>query len=325
MSFSNLAAFGLLAASALASPLDVSAPVEPRAGGVSLPGLPAHCMTSSKGISFGYLPDDEHADKVNMASLAKLAGGKKGCFFGDYSHVKGAAYDGKDITGKGKLADGAVVVPSVMPDGVTWKQVDAALAGRIAGVAKAFADQGLTVYLRFAHEMNCYAKPGCATPAYPGGMKYDEYKTAWKNVAEACHKVKGCYMMWSPNGNDLDQLGNWWPGEKYVDIVSLDSYPKDKATIDKGFGGLFGQVHDNFAKKYNKPFVIGETAYTGSEADKTEWVKKLTTADDLSKYPNYKGLMWFEYNKYEGGKQNNFYVIYDHTQKEIDAVVANFK
>jgi len=191
MSFSNLAAFGLLAASALASPLDVSVAAEPRADGVSLPGLPARCMTSYKGIAFGYLPDDEHTDKVNMASLAALSG-KKGCFFGDYSHVKGASYDGKDITGKANLADGAVVMPSIMPDGVTWKQVDAALAGRIANVAKSFTDKGLTVYLRFAHEMNCYAKPGCASPAYPGGMKYDEYKTAWVNVAKACHKVKGC-------------------------------------------------------------------------------------------------------------------------------------
>ncbi|KAK8129754.1 glycoside hydrolase [Apiospora kogelbergensis] len=318
MSFSSIATFGLLAASALASPLDVSA------AGVSLPGLPAHCMTSYKGIAFGYLPDDERADKVNMASLAALSG-KKGCFFGDYSHVKGSSYDGKDITGKGKLADGAVVVPSIMPDGVTWKQVDAALAGRIANVAKSFTSQGLTVYLRFAHEMNWYAKPGRADPVYPGGMKYDEYKAAWVNVAKECHKIKNCFMMWSPNGNDLDQLGNWWPGAEYVDIVSLDSYPKDRATIDRGFGGSFGKVHDDFAKKYNKPFLIGETAFTGSEAEKTEWIKKLTTSDDLSKYPNYKGAMWFEYNKKENNKQNNFYVIYGHNKKEIDGVVANFQ
>ncbi|KAK8134431.1 glycoside hydrolase [Apiospora sp. TS-2023a] len=323
MSFSNLAAYGLLAAGALASPLDVtSAVVEPRAD-VSLPGLPAGCMTSYKGIAWGWLPDDEHADEVNMASL-QAASGKKGCFFGDYSHVRDASYNGGDITGKGKMADGAVIVPSIMPDGVSWKQIDAALAGKIANVAKGFADQGLTVYLRFAHEMNCYAKPGCASPEYPGGMNYAEYKMAWVNVAKACHKVKGCYMMWSPNANDQDQLGNWWPGADYVDIVALDSYPQDQAKIEQGFAGSFGKVHDDFAKKYNKPFMIGETGFAGSQALKTDWVRRLTNVD-LSKYPNYKGAMWFEYNKYEGGKQNNFYVVYGHTKKEIDAVDANFK
>lgn len=35
--------------------------------------------------------------------------------------------------------------------------------------------------------------------------------------------------------------------------------------------------------------------------------------------------MKIRYNKYEGGKQNNFYVVYGHTKKEIDAVDANFK
>ncbi|KAK8086518.1 hypothetical protein PG994_001492 [Apiospora phragmitis] len=319
MSFSNFAAYGLLAASALASPT-----LEPRAARVSLPGLPAGCMTSYKGIAFGWLPDDEHADQVNMASLAS-ASGKKGCFFGDYSHVKNSAYDGGDISDKGGQADGAVIVPSIMPDGVGWTQVDAALAGRIADVAKGFVGQGLTVYLRFAHEMNCYAKPGCATPAYPGGMDYGAYKTAWINVAKACHKIKGCYMMWSPNGNDLDQLSNWWPGAEYVDIVALDSYPQDQAKIEQGFAGSFGKVHDDFAKKYNRPFMIGETGFTGSEQLKTDWVRRLTNVDDLSKYPNYKGAMWFEYNKNEGGKQNNFYVVYGHTKKEIDAVDANFK
>lgn len=161
---------------------------------VDLPKVPAGCLTSPKGIHVGMLPDDESGGKVSMSSLNALIG-KKLCFFGDYSHISSTSYDGSDITNKVGQTDDAIMVPSIMPTGVTWDQVDANMAKKIGNAVKAFTDKNITVYLRFAHEVNCYGKPGCASPAYPGGTDYAGFKKAWANVAAVCRGIDGCYMV----------------------------------------------------------------------------------------------------------------------------------
>lgn len=257
--------------------------------GNSLPGLPSGCMLSVKGIAWGWLPDDMD-NSVTMSSL-NSATGQKACFFGDYSKINSASYDGSDIIFKATKAQGAIMVPSVMPVGVKWSEVTTDLAERIGNAMKAITKQGLTVYLRFAHEMNCYAKPGCASPEYPGGQDYAGFKQAWINVANVCKEIDGCYMMWSPNLQDLDTLKNWWPGTDHVDIIAVDYYPRSEPEVAKGFEGNYDQFYNDYVKPYGKPFVLGETAY-GSDA-KYDWVGEITTSD-FSSYPLYKGAIWFE-------------------------------
>lgn len=280
----------------------------------SLPGLPSGCMLSTKGIAWGWLPDDMDSS-VSISSL-NSATGQKACFFGDYSKINDASYDGSDITYKASKAEGAIMVPSVMPVGVKWSEVTADLAKKIGTAMEAFTKQGLTVYLRFAHEMNCYAKPGCASPEYPGGQDYDGFKQAWINVANVCKDIDGCYMMWSPNLQDLDTLKNWWPGSDYVDIVAVDHYPSSDSDVQGGFKGNYDQFYTEYVKPYGKPFVLGETAYGGSA--KYDWVKDITTGD-FSSYPLYKGAMWFEYDK-----EADFYVVNDASQLEISTFDGNF-
>ena len=285
-------ATAIMAAVANGTPVDSSPQPRSTNTGTTLPGLPKGCMASYKGISWGWLPDDGSNGAVNMKVL-NADTGKKGCFFGDYSHISSPSYDGSDITGKAAIVEGAIMVPSIMPSGVTWKQIDGTLANKIGDTVRAFADNGITTYLRFAHEMNCYAKPNCASPAYPGGQDYDSFKQAWVNVAKVCRSIKGCYMMWSPNLQDIDSIGNWFPGADYVDVIAVDHYPQSDSDVAKGFSGNFGQFYDKYVKPYNKPFLIGETAYGGSLAEKDAWVKAITQGD-FSSYPLYHGAMWFE-------------------------------
>lgn len=256
----------------------------------SLPGLPSGCMLSAKGIAWGWLPDDMDS-AVSMSSL-NSATGKKACFFGDYSKINDASYDGSDITYKASKAEGAIMVPSVMPVGVKWSEVTSSLASKIGTAMEAFTKQGLTVYLRFAHEMNCYAKSGCASPEYPGGEDFAAFKQAWINVADVCKGIDGCYMMWSPNLQDLDTLKNWWPGTEHVDIVAVDHYPSSDSDVEGGFKGNYDKFYTEYVKPYGKPFILGETAYGGDS--KYDWVKDITNSD-FSSYPLYKGAMWFEY------------------------------
>ncbi|KUI56511.1 hypothetical protein VP1G_03799 [Cytospora mali] len=291
-----------------------SSTITPTNSSSSLPGLPSGCMHSTQGIAWGWLPDDTNS-AVSISSL-NSATGKKACFFGDYSKINDASYDGSDITYKASQADGAIMVPSVMPVGVKWSEVTADLAQQIGTAMEAFTNQGLTVYLRFAHEMNCYAKPGCASPEYPGGQDYAGFKQAWINVADVCKSIDGCYMMWSPNLQDLDTLNNWWPGAEYVDIVAVDHYPSSDSEVQEGFEGNYDQFYTEYVKPYGKPFILGETAYGGSA--KYDWVEDVTNSD-FGSYPLYKGAMWFEYNK-----EADFYVVYNASDSEISTFDGNF-
>ncbi|PSR74901.1 glycoside hydrolase superfamily [Coniella lustricola] len=257
-------------------------------------------MDSVRGIAWGWLPDDANPD-VTMASLNAKTG-KRACFYGDYSKIKSASsYTGADITSKAstaaaaaaKAGGGLIVVPSIMPVGVSWREVTTGLADKIGTVVEAFTNKGLVVYLRFAHEMNCYAKPGCATPAYPGGEDYTGFRQAWRNVANVCHGIQGCYMMWSPNLQDVASMYHWWPGAEYVDVVAVDHYPQSDDEVDEGFGGAYGEFYKTVVEPYGKPFMLGETAYGGSTAMKDQWVREIAD-EDFGDYPLYKGAMWFE-------------------------------
>lgn len=261
---------------------------------VSLPGLPSHCMDSVKGIAWGWLPDDLNT-AVTISSLNAKTG-KKACFFGVYSKINAASsYEGSDITSEASAAAaaGAIMVPSIMPVGVTWREITTTLASKIGTVVETFTKRGLVVYLRFAHEMNCYAKPGCATPAYPGGEDYTGFRQAWANVAKVCRGIHGCYMMWSPNLQDVASMHHWWPGAEHVDVVAVDHYPESDHDVDEGFGGAYGEFYGAVVHKHGKPFMLGETAYGGSMAMKDQWVKHITKSD-FRDYPLYKGAMWFE-------------------------------
>ncbi|KAH9906316.1 glycoside hydrolase superfamily [Xylariomycetidae sp. FL2044] len=282
-----------------------------------LPEVPSGCMTSYNGIHFGWLPDDASNGAVSMAVLHADTG-KPGCFFGDYSHISSTSYDGSDITGKTGITDGAVMVPSIMPTGVTWDQVDSTLANKIGTAVKAFTNKGIPVYLRFAHEVNCYGKPGCASPPYPGGTDYAAFKQAWAKVASVCRSIEHCYMYFCPNQNGDDDIKNWLPAAEDIDIMGIDHYISASAS-GSTFASQFGSFYTEYVEPYGKPFLIGETACSGcSEDQKNAWVKTLTMSD-FGAYPLYKGVMWFEYNK-----ESNFYVVYGHTKAEIDKFDANF-
>jgi hypothetical protein len=84
-------------------------------------------------------------------------------------NVNSGSYDGNyqyptdDI-----ISSGAVLIASLMPY-VDWTEISQPLCESIANYfATTFTSKGVTVWLRFAHEMNYYSDVG----TYPGGSKY---------------------------------------------------------------------------------------------------------------------------------------------------------
>ena len=67
------------------------------------------------------------------------------------------------------VQSGAVFIPSIMPTHVSFSDITPTIAGQINDVLERFTSQGVEVWLRFAHEMNWYARKG---QVYAGGSEY---------------------------------------------------------------------------------------------------------------------------------------------------------
>ncbi|KAL9086539.1 MAG: hypothetical protein Q9159_004129 [Coniocarpon cinnabarinum] len=274
-------------------------------------GIPSGLLTSKAGIPFGFLPDS--ATKERMSDINKALGSKS-AGYGWYSQITSTTYDDSQLTEiqDDLVASGAVFIPAVMPTKVKFNQINDDLAQQIAKSMQTFTDQGVEVWLRFAHEMNYYVTDG----TYAGGSP-EEFIEAWKNVHTAVQSNSKVKMFWSPNEASSSDLQAWFPGADVVDIVGMDDYPKAAAAT---FADTFGDFYNAFAKKYSIPFVIGETGTgSGDVTAKEHWLKELTNAD-YTDFPLYKMGNWFEYNK-----EFDFHVVLDVDQDTLGQTKSNFQ
>lgn len=123
-------------------------------------------------------------------------------------------------------------------------------------------------------------------------------------------------MFWSPNWATLAELTPWWPDPDTVDIVGMDVYTNPGAT----FAGVFDKFYNAFAKQYSKHMVLGETSVMhGSITDKENWVTQLANMD-LSAYPCFKSVTWFEYDM----SGDDFRIIMGQSQDIVADTMANF-
>ena len=258
--------------------------------------LPAGCE-SVNGIGFGWLPDYNGASlKVDESAV----GHKNPCFAGYYGQTGLSGWnDGAQITDN--IADAQsggkpypIFIASVMPQGTPFDQFTKGsdVVTSIANAMTKLTAAGLTVFLRFAHEMNYYDSDEGGN-VYTGST--EDFSNAWGVVSDAVQDIAGVYMYWSPNYDssaaDLVSSG-WYPSQGTVDIVGMDIYPKS--------GSTFAGIYQNFCQHWpNIPFIIGETGSDngGSTSDKHAWLEQLTGKSALQACPNYLGFSWFEYLK----------------------------
>lgn len=258
--------------------------------------LPAGCE-SVNGIGFGWLPD------YNGGSLAddeNAVGNKNPCFAGYYGQTGLSGWnDGAQITDN--IADATsggkpypIFIASVMPQGTPFDQFTEGsdVVTSIANAMTKLTAAGLTVFLRFAHEMNYYDS---TTGGYIYTGSTEDFSSAWGVVSAAVKDISGVYMHWSPNyDNSAADLGSsgWYPTQGTVDVIGMDVYPSG--------GSTFASEYQNFCQNWpNVPFVIGETGSKngGTTSNKNAWLTQLTGKSALQVCPNYLGFSWFEYLK----------------------------
>ncbi|KAH9818895.1 family 26 glycoside hydrolase [Melampsora americana] len=230
-----------------------------------------------KKTSIGFLPDDGSSggDRETMAQINSALGTKSSAY-GFYSQLSSdKTYDGSQLLAvmDDVKACGCVFQPAVMPthgwSGLTSDDNSQAVA--IAKVMKKFTDEGIPVWLRFAHEVNYYQTDG----TYQGTS--EDFKKAWATVSEAIKSIAPeVKMWWTPNVASDENYIEYEPYElSTVDLVGIDFYPK------KLTGSDFLQTM--------KSFMIN------MQLMKFKWLSEITEAK--SSMPQFITMSWFNFHK----------------------------
>jgi len=215
-------------------------------------------------------------------------------FYGYYAQARsGTTFDGSQLLSvmDDVKASGAIFQPAVMPTG-GWQGLtdsDNSQAVAIAKVMKQFTDEGIEVWLRFAHEVNWYLTDG----TYSGSLS--DFQTGWKVVAAAMDQyAPDVKMFFTPNIASDSEYDQYYPTQGRVDIIGIDYYPSQSGT----FVSRMKNFHDKYTSDTVK-FAIGETGW-GQSADITTrlaYVEELTSAETLAALPNLIGISWFNFMK----------------------------
>jgi hypothetical protein len=221
--------------------------------------------------------------------------GASSATYGWYAQAQsGTTFDGSQLLSviDDVKACNCVFQPAVMPTG-GWQGLtssDNSQAQAIANVMKKFTDEGIPVWLRFAHEMNWYQTDG----TYKGTAA--DFKEGWATVAAAIKDIAPeVKMWWTPNVASADSYAEYAPDDmSTVDLVGVDYYPKSLSD------GNFVSTMQDFANTYATngiKFAIGETGlgYAGSVSDRLSWLNQIITAK--SDIPELVSVTWFNYQK----------------------------
>jgi len=154
---------------------------------------------------------------------------------------------------------------------------------------------GITVMLRFAHEMNLLSSdwgPGKQgnTPA--------GYVEAWRHIVtifrqEGADNVK---WVWAPNidygGRPFSQF---FPGDEWVDYVGLDGYNWGATEGEswESFSQLFASSYATITALSTKPVIIAETGSSESGGDKPAWIEETFFRTIPEQMPRVAAVVWF--------------------------------
>lgn len=182
---------------------------------------------------------------------------------------------------------------------IAWQSQHASLASIAAGAqdaylaafAQALKAYAWPVYLDFDHEFNGDWYPWGTQAATPG-----QFVAAWRHIHDlfAATGVTNVIWVWSPNVvNPVPHvdLGAYWPGTRYVDVVGIVGYYTGQLGEDS-YAHLFARTENIVDTFADKPFLITETG-AQQGPDKSAWVRNLLQGVEAD--PRMLGLVYFDY------------------------------
>jgi len=145
---------------------------------------------------------------------------------------------------------------------------------------------GYPVIISFGHEMNGDWYPWGWTHAAPS-----EFVQAWRHVVTVFRTAgaDNVTWLWTVNGiaSGEGPIKDYWPGDKYVTWVGMDSY-FDFPYQD--FGSVFGPTIRAVRKLTKEPIIIAETA-VGPLAGQTAKIPELFSGVEKD---HLLGFLWFD-------------------------------
>ena len=191
----------------------------------------------------------------------------------------------------------SLVVSTARNDTLLNEISDGVWDSTLALFAKRAAAYHDTVYLRFGYEMN--------GNWFPWGSQPTSFVNAWQHTHDlfvrlGATKIRWVFspgILWDNRSFEAD-IEPYYPGDKYVDIVSLDGYnfgdQYDQYHCWQGFGSIFSESLDKM-QGFRKPMWITETACPVDGVRRPEWVQEMI--DYLARNPCVQTIIWFSAHK----------------------------
>lgn len=209
---------------------------------------------------------------------------------------------------------------------ITWQPNTAPLADIIAGTydgyittwATAAKAAGIPIYVRFAHEMN--------HGWYPWGQPHvtpATYVEAWQHVVSLVRSIApNVQFVWCISSQLTEAEGSLFPGDTYVDWVSMDGYNRDNAGQWRSFATIFDAGYHVITQLSSKPVLIAETASVEDPVNpnhKAGWIHNTFGNLIPNRYPKIQAACYFDAH----GTENLNYA-WDSSPAALSAIQAVF-
>lgn len=161
------------------------------------------------------------------------------------------------------------------------------------------------VIVRFAHEMNGNWYPWSGLK---NGKSARAYIKAYRHVHRVVSRTTGgsdIIWVWSINRESVpnkswNRAENYYPGDKYVDLIGIDGYNWGNSrswSRFMSFDEIFYKPYTEMKRLHpSKPIAITEIATGGNSGVKAKWIDDMFKSID-KRYGDMILLSWFDVNK----------------------------
>ncbi len=204
------------------------------------------------------------------------------------------------ITWEPWVAGGAFSQPDYHLTTITNGRHDA----YIAAWARDLKAHGEMIHLRPMHEMNGHWYPWAG--GIPGNTP-TRYIAAWRRMhgifqREGATNVR---WVWSPMAYDEEpdrlRFEQFYPGDRYVDVLALDGY--NWGTREPGWGGwrsfdrIFRDAYLRLEQVGPQPIWITEVGSATEGGNKARWVRQMFRQASPRRYSRLQAVVWFNIDK----------------------------
>ncbi|PWN18248.1 hypothetical protein BCV69DRAFT_238523, partial [Microstroma glucosiphilum] len=258
-----------------------------------------------ESLALGFVPDytlNTTAPLGDLNQALKASGFANASTYGWYAQTyPSKIWDGAQLLNikDDIVASGAILEAAVMPE-EAWTGYTASnnsQAKAVAQVMKQFTDAGVTVRLRFAHEMNYYTTANGGSRYAGGPTAVADFQEAFYQVSVACQEIAPAVkLVYCPSMASLSEYEIWAPNASTYDYVAVDYYPTDAAAATvKSYLSTIKPFHDKFTDGTGKRFIIAEAGlhYNTTATNRVAWLQDLTSSQMKAGLPNMVSVTWY--------------------------------